>query len=126
MTGSDIRPKQKRFVAAMMTTKTIAQAAAAVGVTERTGLRWLADPEVKRALTDAQTEALATVTRQAVGKMTEALNTLASIAGDEEAPAGSRVSAARAILENALRFNEALTLAERVAALEEKLSGGAR
>jgi phage terminase small subunit len=45
--------QQRRFVAALLTARTVAEAAQAVGVTERTGLRYLAHPAVKRALSEA-------------------------------------------------------------------------
>jgi len=92
-------------------------------VAERTGWRWLRLPAVKAALVEAQDTALAQVTRVAVGMMTDALSTLAAVMGDGNAPTASRVAAARAILENVLRFTDAVTLAERVAKLEERLGG---
>jgi len=121
VTKDDLSARQRRFVAALMTARTIEDAATIAGVTKRTGMRYLADPNVRAAVNEAQAQALAQVTRQAVQAMTEALDVLRGIASDEDAPSGSRVSAARAILENGLRYNEAVTLAERVSELEARM-----
>jgi phage terminase small subunit len=114
---------QKRFVAALLTARDVRGACRVAGVAERTAYRWLRMPAVKAALAEAQDTALAQVTRLAVGMMTDALGTLAAVMGDNDAPTASRVAAARAILENVLRFTDAVTLAERVAKLEERLGG---
>jgi hypothetical protein len=105
----------------MMTARSIAEASKLVGVTERTGLRYLAQPQVKKALSHALDEVLAQATRRAVSAMAAALETLERIHGDEEAPHSTRVSAARSILTIAPRLTEVLDLAERVAELEAKL-----
>lgn len=120
--------RQRRFIAALIAHRTIGEACEAAGIGERTGYRYLSNPAVRYALSEAQTQELGQITRKAVAAMTEALETLVGIAKDVAAPASARVSAARAILENALRFHEAVDLAERVAALEEKLqnTGGAK
>lgn len=125
MTESELSPRQRRFVAAMLTARTVREAAAAVGVTERTGLKYLANPAVKRALGQALDDALGQATRQVVKAMTGALDTLEEIHQDPDAPTGARVSAARAILDAGPKLREALDLAERVTALEQSLVGGA-
>ena len=122
----ELSPRQKRFVTAMLTAKTIDQAAKVVGVTERTGQKYLADPAVKRALGRALDKALGQTTRQVVVAMTSALETLEAIHTDSDAPTGARVSAARAILDAGPRLREALDLAERVTMLEEQLLAGAK
>jgi transcriptional regulator with PAS, ATPase and Fis domain len=121
---SELSPRQRRFVAAMLTARTVREAAATVGVTERTGLKYLANPAVKRALGQALDDALGQATRQVVKAMTGALETLKEIHQDPGAPTGARVSAARAILDAGPKLREALELAERVTALEESLLAG--
>ena len=76
------------------------------------------------ALSEAHAAALSQVTGAAVAMMTDALNTLTGVMSDGGAPVGARGGAARAVLDNALRFTEAVTLAERVARLEEHTAGG--
>jgi len=119
--NGSLTAKQRRFVAALMTARTVEDAAQVAGIAERTAWRYLANSDVRAALHEAQAQALAQVTRRAVQAMTEALDVLRGIAADGDAPTGARVSAARAILENALRYNEAVTLAERVSELEARM-----
>ncbi len=63
------------------------------------------------------------MTAAVVGEMGEALATLAEIHADPDAPAGSRVSAARAVLDAGPKLREAGDLAERLAELEAQLRG---
>lgn len=116
--------RERRFVAALMTAPTIEAAAEAAGIGERTAYRYLQDPAVKQALGQALDATMNQATRRAVDAMTEALDTLAEIHADLEAPKGARVSAARAILDAGPRLREALDLAERVSELEIRLTGG--
>ncbi len=113
--------KQQRFVAALMGARTVEGAALAAGIGERTAWRYLRNPHVQAALREAQAQALAQVTRRLALAVSEALEVLRGIAKDCDAPSGSRVSAARAILENALRFSETTDLMARVEELEERL-----
>ena len=110
--------RQKRFVVAMLTAATIAEAAELAGVSERTARRYLSNPAVRRALGQALDDALTQAAGQVVNAMCAALTTLEEIHGDGEAPTGARVSAARAILEGGPKLREALDLSQRLAELE--------
>jgi phage terminase small subunit len=117
--------RQRRFVAAVVTTRTITEAAEVAKISRRTADRYLADPAVKAALTQALDALQRAVTAAVVGEMGEALATLAEIHADPEAPAGSRVAAARSILTAGPALREAGDLAERLALLEQQLLAGA-
>lgn len=124
MTKSDVlTPRQVRFVAALWTSPSIEAAAKATNVSVRTARRWLKLPPVLEALRKEQAETLAAVTRQAVGAMPGALQTLVEIHEDAATPPGARVSAARAVLESSLRFAETVDLEARVTALEVQQDG---
>jgi len=118
-----LTPRQVRFVAALWTSPTIEAAAKGTGISKRTALRWLKLPPVLEALRKEQADTLATVTRQAVGAMPGALQTLVEIHEDAATPPGARVSAARAVLESSQRFVETVDLEARVAALEVQQGG---
>jgi phage terminase small subunit len=121
MAGGDrLSQRRRRFVAAMLTSPTIEDAAKSAGISERTAYRYLANPDVKAALSSALDDALNQATARAVAAMTAALETLAAIHQDRAAPTGARVSAARAILDAGPRLREAVDLAERVARLEQQ------
>lgn len=85
------------------------QAADAVGCSERTVRRRLADPGFQRRLMEAQEEAVKSVRRRVTASATAALQVLTRIAGNvdqaAEAPgAGVRVTAARAVLQGFVRL----------------------
>jgi phage terminase small subunit len=124
MINAELSPRQRRFIAAMMTLRTVAEAAQAVGVSERTGYKYLSDPQVRRALSQALDNVLSQVTHRVVSNMSGALDTLEAIHTDEDAPTGARVSAARAILDSGPRLREFSELCERIAELEQQLGAG--
>lgn len=126
MPDSDLSTRQRKFVAALLSNPTIETAAEAAGIHKRTAHRYLADPAVRRALGQELDNLMGQTTRLVVRAMTSALATLQQIHTDPEAPTSARVSAARAILDAGPRLREALDLAERVAALENSLTGGGR
>jgi hypothetical protein len=94
-------------------------------VTARTAYRWAGQEAFKAELARQADILVEDASRQAAASMGAALAVLASIMGDTLASPSARVSAARSILETGLRFAELVTLAERVARLEERINGGA-
>ena len=116
-----LTPRQKRFVAALATSDSIRDAAAAVGIAESTAWRWLRDPEVKAEIRRRQDDVLAGVTSTLVQDMTEARLALRSVLRDKMASPAQRTAAARVLLDVGLRFFEALGVAERLAVLEDKM-----
>lgn len=113
-----LTPRQRRFVAALMTARTVKDAAESVGVVERTGQRWLRLYAVQVALRDAQQEALDQTSRRSVAALTRALDVLKDVMDDASASAGAKVQAAKATLEHCLKLNALTDLAGRVEALE--------
>ncbi len=94
--------------------------AAQLGVTDRTVREHLNDPATVAALRGIQGERLRAITRRALATAATALEVLEAVAlrGGAE---GARVMAARAILDHTHKLLEAQDLAERIAALEERL-----
>ena len=121
MKKTDLSARQRKFVTAMLTSPTIGGAAEAAGVTERTAYRYLNDPAVKTALSSALDDALSQAAARATAAMGAALETLTRIHRDGAAPAGARVSAARAILDAGPRLREAMDLAARIERLEQQM-----
>ena len=100
-----------------------------LGVTDRTVREHLHDPAVGRELRRFQDERLRLLTGRALDGAGVALGVLRGVAEDGAQPAGARVTAAKALLEAALRLVETRDLAERVAALEAQVTteqGGKR
>lgn len=122
MTETDLTPRQRRFVAAVVATTTVREAARIAGVCERTALRYMRQQAVQAAIRTAQTDILRQGARRAVQAVGQAVASLEAILTDEATPPGVRVSAARAILEHAPKLYETVDLAERVAALEAQIA----
>lgn len=103
-------------------------AAERLGVTLRTVRRYLADPASRDALRTLRDERLHALGRRALTEADPALGVLRAVSDDATAPPAARVSAAKALLDVAVRLTQDVDLAERVAALEESLGGkdGAR
>jgi hypothetical protein len=117
--GSDLADAP--LVIALAAGRSRRDAAESAGVSERTVYRRLEDPGF-RARVHAERDELI---RSAVGRLcdasVDAVETLRGVASDSAAPTNSRVAAARAILEFALKLRDQ-ELADRVSALEAMLA----
>lgn len=115
-----LTPKQARAIEALLAEPTIAKAADAVGVHERTLRNWMRQPTFSRCFRDARAELLGAAVGRLHGALSEAVHTLRRLQRcDSDSVA---LGAARAILDNAIRGAEALDLANRVEALERALA----
>jgi uncharacterized protein YggE len=117
--------KQDEAIAILLTVPTISEAAKHVGVGERTLFRWLQqDTAFQAAYREARRQAV----QQAIARIQQATNTavttLEGVMTNPESPSSSRVSAARVVLEMALKAIEIEDLEGRVAALETALQQG--
>jgi phage terminase small subunit len=117
----ELSARQRRMVTAMLSSPTIKDAAQSAGINEATAWRYLQDPALKRALAERQTAVLGHASRRLAREMGAAMDVLCQIMRDEGASDGARVSAARAVLDSGLRLAELVTLAERVAAIEDRM-----
>lgn len=119
---SALRTNQRKALEVITAGGTVAQAAASAGVTETTIYNWKSENVFKQALQDANNRILAdTVTALTVASV-RAVEILIMVAEDADSPAGTRVSAARAILDSTIKVRELYDLEERITALESSLS----
>ncbi len=118
-----LTPQQQKACVALLTETTIAAAAKAAGVGERTLYRWLDDATFAEAYRAARRKAVT----QAVARLQQlssgAVAVLAQVAADKHAPAHSRVAAASKILDLAIKAVELEDVIKRVEALEQRLEG---
>jgi Helix-turn-helix domain len=108
-------------IGALLQTQTLADAAQILGIGERTLRRWMKRPDFQGAYRAARQQAVAqAITRlqQITGK---AVTTLEAIIDNEDAPAGARVGAAKAILELTTKSFALEDLREQIAELEARL-----
>jgi hypothetical protein len=116
--GLDAR--QEAAVVALVNQPSVAKAAEACGVPERTLYRWLAEPAFSKAYRRARrlafSHAIALSQRLAV----LAVNVLGKVANDAGAPHAARVSASSAILKFSRESIELDDLAGRIETLEQQ------
>jgi len=119
--GDKFNHKWEKAIIGLLTKPDLATAAEYANISTNTLLRWLNLPDFAQKYSDAKKEtlkqALATL-QQATG---EAVQTLRDVAKDDTAPASSRVSAAKGLIELAFKARETEEVEQRIAALEEEI-----
>lgn len=122
--GVSLTPRQDAAIAALLETGKVVDAARRVKVHERTLRTWLDDPAFLAAYRRARGEVMAHSLGALQQATSEAVKTLRSaMKGRGKALA---VSAARTVLEHAVRAAELVDHAERIEALERALNAEGR
>ncbi|GJQ37497.1 MAG: hypothetical protein JETCAE01_35070 [Anaerolineaceae bacterium] len=75
-TENGITAKQSKAISALLTSRTIGEAATSAGVAERTLYTWLKRADFRGALREAQNELLDTTTRRLANGQTAELDTM--------------------------------------------------
>ena len=112
---------QRRALAALLGSSTIAQAADRAGLCESTIYGYLRDPSFKAALRARQDQTIAAAVAALSGLAGEAIDTLKGALVDKEATVSTRVRAALGVLDHVQRLTVFADLEDRVAQLEEKI-----
>jgi hypothetical protein len=110
--------QRERAVAALLSQPTIQNAAEETGISSRTLKRWLNDPAFQDLYRAAKNELLAAATTRLRAAAGQAVTVLDSVANDAKATSAARVTAAKAILELALRAHELENQELRLAVFE--------
>lgn len=110
--------KQQRGLAHLLAEPSIATAARAARINERTMRRWLEEPEFERAYRAGRRRLIDTVLARLQATGDEAVQALARNLHSEKDSV--QVSAAKAIIEQLVKVGELLDLADRVAELEAR------
>ena len=116
--GEKLSRNQERAIAALLIHPTMTNAAAAAGISEVTLWRWSRIPEFKEQYRLARREAVSQAVGHLQGACSVAVVALTDISQDVSCPGSARVSAARTVLELALKGVELEDLAVRVEELE--------
>ena len=120
--GEKLSRNQERAISALLVHPTMSKAASAVGIGEVTLWRWMQIPEFKEQYRLARRGAVSQAVGHLQGACSAAVVALTDVFQDANSPASSRVSAARTVLEMALKGVELEDLAVRVEELEEKVA----
>ncbi len=110
--------KQQRAILALLSTKSVSEAAQAAKVGERTLWRWLTEPEFRSHLAFSEAGMLDVATRRLLQLQGGAIETVQAIMQDAEASAGVRLRAAQTVLDYLLKLRELRDIELRLAALE--------
>src|SRR5713101_2629415 len=116
--GTKFGHKQEEAIAALLTHRSVEDAARAVGIATKTLLRWLRMPAFDGAYREARRAAFS----QSVARLQQAsgaaVSTLLKIMVDPNAPASTRVRAADSVLDHGAKAIEIEDIEVRVAELE--------
>lgn len=118
---TELTAKQQRAIAALVAEPTTHAAAQKSGVSETTLWRWLQEEDFSEAYQAAKSQLLESTLVALQSASVEAVITLKEVMTDTTAQPSARVSAARAVLDTALKAREVLEVEERLAYLEKYL-----
>ena len=119
--GEKFSRKQEQAISALLNEPTIEVAAKRIGVGQTTLWRWLQIPSFQEQYRHAKRRVVEHAITQLQNACGEAVACLREVMGDREATDSSRVSAARAVLEQSIKTVELDDLNGRIAALESIL-----
>ena len=121
MQSSKFHRKHQEAIAALLETPTYREAAERVGVGQATLFRWMQLPEFQEAYRAAKHQVVTHAVTRVQSAAGEAVGVLRQIMLDAEKPASSRVTAARTLLDVAIKALEMEELQARVEELEARL-----
>lgn len=119
-------PNKEKLLAALLTSRSKKEAAAAAGIAERTMRTYFEGPEFCQRYREAFAGVIEDATRQAQALLMPALSTLQTVMKDEEIPAQARITAAKSIIDYSLKLTEQADILEQLRELErwkEELNG---
>jgi len=114
--------KQRKAIAALLSSRTIEDAAKAIAITSRTIYRWMESNEFRNALLEAEGLAVDVATRRLIGGNDVALDTLADLMVKAESESVRR-QAASDWLTHLIKMRELRNIEKRLTALEAAFNG---
>jgi transposase-like protein len=117
--GQKLARKQEAAIAALLSQRTVEDAARVAGIGTRTLFRWLELSEFREAYLQARRQAFGQATARLQQATGAAVSVLLSLMLDGKAPAASRVRAAHNVLDMAAKALELEDIEMRLRHLEE-------
>lgn len=117
--GDTLERRRETLLAALLTLPSVEAAAKHAGLGLTTAYRYLREPDFQEAFRQAKRSALDQAIAHLQVIATEAVAVLRAVMNDPETPASARVTAARAVLDTAVKAHEVEDLAQRVSELEQ-------
>lgn len=122
---ADLDPAQQNALSALLNSPTVADAAKKARLSQATLYRYLREPSFKAAYRHARTEIVEHAITQMQRDCATASNTLREVCEDKQAPASARVSAAKTIIDGAVKAVELQDLTARLEELEKTIKHNA-
>jgi hypothetical protein len=116
--GTKFGRKKEEAIAALLTQRTIEEAAKATGITSNTLLKWMKEPEFRTEFREARREAFSQSIARLQQGTSAAATTLLKTMIDPATPASVKVRAAEAIFNHAAKAIEIEDVEARVTELE--------
>lgn len=98
--------KQERALQALLTSRTVKEAAEKAGTTDNTIRRYMKDPEFITVYKERVSEIMEAATRNLQQNFSAAIDRLGRIVANDEESSTNHIAAARALLDYGLRFTE--------------------
>ena len=121
--GAKLGRKQEEAIAALLSQRSIEDAARACGVGARTLIRWLKLPEFSVAYREARRATFSQSIARLQQATSAAVSTLLKVMVDPSTPASTRVRAADSVLDHSAKAIEIEDIEARVAELERATEG---
>jgi len=121
--GSKFGRKKEEAIVALLTHRTIEDAARAVGIGGATLLRWQKEPEFQAGYREAKRAAYAQSIARLHQMSSAAVSTLGKVMVDPTTPPATKVRAADSILNHTIKAIEMEDIEARVTELEQAVEG---
>ena len=121
MTTTQLSPKQKRAIAALIETGDTSKAADEASVSRQSIYNWLKEPAFVEALRTAEAESIRSISRRLVAVGDKAVSVIAEMMNDPKASASVRLRAADSILARLLQLREQAEIETRLQEIEARM-----
>ena len=123
---TELKPKQEEAIMALLSNRTVEDAARVVKITPRTLYRWLNEPGFDAAYRQARRTAFSQCTARLQQASRAAVSVLLRVLTDRATPAAVQVRAADSVLNHAAKSMEIEDIEARVAEIERAVARGSR
>lgn len=114
--------KEELILSALLSCPTVREASSKCKVPESTIRDYLAKPAFMERYKAAKAEIVKGVSDKIQNKMSEAIDVICSLMGNEDTPPAVKLNAAKTIIDNGLKFQENEQITARIEQLEETMS----
>jgi len=123
MSGNVITSRQRKAIAALLSEKTIADAAEKVKVNERTIYRWLSLSHFRLALMEAEWSVIDNIVRKLIQLQEPAIEMIHKVMVDDDTQPSVKLRAAQTVLDYLIKIRQLRNIENRLVKLEERIYG---